>query len=341
MSCHCHCNPCVCPSPSGLGCVQDACVPRPCFFQGQLIGAEDLNALVSYVRTKNALLGRFVGGWGVAGGMRLRPAPGVHSRRLEPDVSRNPAVLAGTKVEIGMGVAIDALGRTLTLCAPRVIDVAALAAEDPVAPEARSCDGWFSRPRDFCLGGGSADVVEQLTARAYYVVAEYEEHPARPAPMMAGGGACDPSPSCDFSRSIEGVRISLVRSLPAPYEATGCLDAVRFDVKLPERGDGGGGDGDGGDATSEDREREADARDAIIEDILEELVENCCSTRPAVVLGRVLLTSDLSAISGGSEGLPEVPTYVVVDDARPLRRLVPSVALTWLAESQREPDLDR
>ncbi len=332
-SCRCNCNPCVCPSPGGLGCVQDACVPRPCYFQGQLIGAEDLNALTTYVRTKDALLARFVGGWGVAAGMRLRPAPGIRSRRLEPDVSRNPAVLAGTKVEIGMGLSIDALGRTLALCAPRVIDVAALAAEDPIAPETRSCAAWFGSAATFCPGG---DVGGELTARAYYVVAEYEEHPTRPAPMLAGGGACDPAPSCDFSRTLEGVRISLVRSVPAPYELTGCLDAIDFDWTFPTGDDGDGGGGD----SPEEREREANRTDALVDDLLEELVENCCSSRPAVVLGRILLTSDPSGINGGAGDLPDVPVYTIVDDARPLRRLVPSVALTWSAANREYLELE-
>lgn len=324
-SCRCNCNPCTCPSPGGLGCVTDACVPRPCFFQGQLIGAEDLNALTTYVRTKDALLARFVGGWGVAGGMRLRPAPGVRARSLEPTRSRNPALVAGTRIEVSMGVSIDALGRTLTLCAPRVIDVAALAAEDPIAAETRSCSDWFGEGFSFCQGG---EFENELTARGYYVVAEFDEVPTRPAPMLAGGGACDPSPSCDFSRSLEQVRIRLVRTLPAPYELTGCLDEVRLES------------GDREDPPEPGEPGYADAIDGLVDDVLEQLASVCCG-RPAVVLGRVLLTSAPESIAGDVDDLPTVPTYTFVTDARPLRRLVPPAAVQWILATQRDLDLDR
>jgi hypothetical protein len=321
-ACRCHCNPCVCPSPGGFGCVQDACVPRPCFFQGQLVGAEDLNALTTYARTKDALLARFVGGWGVAGGMRLRPAPGIRARSLEPDRSRNPALLAGTKIEVGKGVAIDALGRTLTLCAPRILDVAALAADDPTAPESRPCAEWFGTDASFCEGG---DIREDLTARPYFVVAEYEERPTRPAPMLAGGGACDPAPSCDFSRTLEEVRIRLVRRLPPAYELTGCLDDVPFEpIERPP-------------ADPDELGTEyGNMMDEILDNVLEQLADMCC-TRPAVVLGRVLLTSDTGTVR--TDDLPDVPTYTFIDDARQLRRLLPSAALQWIVLTRRELEL--
>ena len=80
MTCNCNCSPCDCPSPSGEGCLTDLCVPRACFFNGQLIGADDLNAAAQYSRTKDLLFGRYVAGWGVYGGLVVRAAPTRRSR---------------------------------------------------------------------------------------------------------------------------------------------------------------------------------------------------------------------------------------------------------------------
>lgn len=315
--CRCHCNPCTCPSPSGFGCVPDACVPRPCFFQGQLVTAEDLNALTTYARTKDALLARFVGGWGVAGGMRLRAVPGGRWQRLDPKSDGpHPSLVAGTRLEVGRGVAIDAQGRALTLCAPRVIDVAALATADPVAPVDRACSEWFGEDAPFC---GTIEFETRLTAREYYVIAEYDETPARPAPVLAGGGACDPAPSCDFSRKLEEVRIRLVREVPPSYVLTGCLEPAK--LALPD--------------LAAARELSPDQLDDLLDGLLERLADHCC-TRAAVVLGRVLLTSSPETLFSLDPSLPSVPVYTVVTDARPLRRLVPSAALSWLYASKRE-----
>src|SRR5690348_717678 len=71
-SCSCGCSPCVCAPPQGSGCVTDFCPPRPAFFSGQLITADDLNAVVTYFKQRDALFAKLVAGWGVLGGMRLK-----------------------------------------------------------------------------------------------------------------------------------------------------------------------------------------------------------------------------------------------------------------------------
>src|SRR6185369_7304011 len=82
QNCGCGCSPCQCSGVGvGQGCSNDFCVPRPSFFSGQLVTADDLNAIVSYFRAKETLLAKLAIGWGVLGGMRLLQ-PGPLSFRL-------------------------------------------------------------------------------------------------------------------------------------------------------------------------------------------------------------------------------------------------------------------
>src|SRR5262249_52094193 len=121
--CGCGCSPCVCTTSTTVGCAADLCAPRPCFFNGQLIGADDLNATVAYFRTKEAMLARFVGGWGVLGGLRLGTGTAQAHALTTDTLSPNPQIMVGTVATISAGVGFDAAGRSLTLCAPRTVDL--------------------------------------------------------------------------------------------------------------------------------------------------------------------------------------------------------------------------
>ena len=65
--CSCGCNPCTCVRIPGTdsGCLPVSCVPRPCFFDGQVIGADDINAIVAYFRNQSAVSNRMGLGWGI------------------------------------------------------------------------------------------------------------------------------------------------------------------------------------------------------------------------------------------------------------------------------------
>lgn len=242
-SCGCGCSPCVCTTSTAVGCVADLCVPRPCFFNGQLIGADDLNAVVSYFRTKEAMLARFVSGWGILGGLKLGATPGARAVPLSTDsFSPNPQIIAGTIAQISAGAGIDAAGRTLALCEARTVDLATLVSQ-PVAPMTQDCSTWFQgTSATVCDDNSSVTFREDgaaattqtfsnsLTATSYWLVAQYVETPSRPVPQFSGGGACDPAPSCNFSRRIEDIQLSLVPALPASYFLTGCLDAITLSV---------------------------------------------------------------------------------------------------------------
>ncbi|MEM9193861.1 MAG: hypothetical protein AAGF12_32095 [Myxococcota bacterium] len=319
--CACNCRPCECPPPVGEGCVPDLCVPRPCYFDGQLIGAADLNATVQHFRAKDLLLSRFVGGWGIYGGLALEPVSGTPAvpigtgRPLTP----NPQLMAGQTVQVSAGVAIDSHGRSLILCRPVVLDLSTLPIDPPLAAGVRPPEVPYSGiseglvVEDGLVISHDSQNLPRLQPQEYFLVAEYEETPARPVPQLAGGAACDPAPGCDFSRKNEGVSFRLVPMLPEEYPWFGCLDDPGVDLPNVDDLDLGGDDA---------------------EELLQEVVDafgrafaQACCARPAVVLGSVTFVADHRNTSGGG-------TQTVLDDAYPFRRVVPSGALNWQATIQ-------
>lgn len=308
--CACGCNPCVCVPPgtpvSGV-CIPDVCVPRPCFFDGQLMTADDMNAIVNYFHTQDAILSRLLGGWGVLGGLRVDAVPGSSRRTLASGtlatLSPNPQIIVGSQVQISPGVAVDSVGRKLALCESVTLDVQALARLTP--------EGTIQSVTCESLVGPFCNETPPITVSEFFLFIERVETPTRPAPRFSGGGACDPAPTCDFSRKTEDVRFGLVACPPASYQFTGCLDDTNF--ALP--------------TTSLGQETNGDlCRDevfAFIDNVQNQLVSLCCS-RPAVILAKVALTQQPMSLQGD---LPTVPLYTIVNDGYPCRRLIFQVGL--------------
>jgi len=370
-SCGCGCSPCVCTTSTTVGCVPDLCVPRPCFFNGQLIAADDLNAVVTYFRTRDAMLSRFVGGWGVLGGLQLGAPAGAQVSALSTQsVSPNPQIMVGTVAQISPGAALDSAGRTLALCSALSVDLTTLVSQT-VAPTTKSCSTWFQGVKvpqcnqdiKYQEDGDRISNLRygnQLTATSYWLVAQFTETPSRPVPQFTGGGACDPAPSCNYSRRIEGVQLSLVPALPSSYFLTGCLDAITLSlpvtfpspVSTPRQtasppstskdtkaisaaakgsttllDDNPPGEIDQDPGTEQTTKSNLDCvieRYQIVDAINAQLAAACCTT-PAVVLGQVLFTSSPGNLLGN---LPaNQPMYTILMDAYPFRRVVASAAL--------------
>lgn len=306
--CECGCNPCICIKfPPGEGCIPAACVPRPCFFDGQLIGSADLNAIVTYFRNQQLMANRLLGGWGILGGMKLDAPAGAASlgraRSFATGAitafSPNPQIIAGTTITVSIGAAIDALGRTLFVCDPVTLNVQDLAREATGGTLKVGTCAELVGP--YCEGREMGEIL----VTEFYVIAELMETPTRPAPKYSGGGACDPAPSCEPSRKVEGVRFSLVGSIPDEYQFTGCLENTGFE--LPE----------GVPGTSPDATVCRDEVYAYIDATQQALAEICCG-RPAIVLGKVLLTRDPGTLA---DGLVSAPLYTIVLDAYPCRKV--------------------
>jgi hypothetical protein len=360
--CACGCNPCQCARPGANGCLTDFCVPRPSFFSGQLVTAEDLNAVVRYFMAKDALLAKLVAGWGILGGMRLQSSGakslglimgGDQSEEGEPpacvdEILPNPQIVAGSVIRVSAGAAIDNAGRTLTLCSPRDLDILQLSVGLQAAPETRGCGGWLG---DFC---GHLDGF--FTATQYWVIAERVDTPTRPVPQFTGTGNCGPEQNCDFSRQFEDVRIRLVKDVPLLYFLHGCLDTIPLrciDALVSTLFGTIEAIGDIGTALTGVASSELVARlltdlspsstktahqmvterfgcvgfkivPQLLEFINDIAVTTCCAN-PAVVLGRVLLATTVPA--GVEAALGVQPHYVIVDDAFPYRRIVPNLAM--------------
>ncbi len=306
--CGCGCVPCACVSPPGEGCLPTACsTPRPCFFDGQLMGADDLNAAVNYARNQQLLLSRFLGGWGILGGLRLDAPQGAveHNRAKHlatgdiTTLTPNPQILSGTVIQVSAGAALDALGRTLVQCEPVTLNVQELAkAATGGSLKTGTCAELLG---PYCIDPS----VTQYLVTEFYLVAEFLEEPQRLAPRFSGGGACDPAPTCDFSRKVESVRYSLVGQLPETYQITGCLSSEDF--YFPEVPLG----------NNPDPNICRDEVFAFLDTIQGQLAAACCS-RPVVVLGKVLLTREPGVLA---DDLVPAPLYTILMDSYPKRKL--------------------
>jgi hypothetical protein len=306
-TCACGCNPCICITFTDTGCLPSACVPRPCFFDGQLIGADDLNAIVAYFRNQQAMVNRLVGGWGILGGLKLdAPAGYVAANRAKSlasgamlELSPNPQIIAGTMITVSAGAAIDALGRTLFLCEPVTLNVQDLARDATGgALQVGNCAELIG---PYCEGR----VMEDILVSEFFLIAERVETPFRPAPKFSGGGACDPAPSCELSRKLEEIRFSLVASIPELYQFTGCLENTDF--VAPDAIPG----------TAADPSLCRDEVFAYIDAMQQRLAEICCA-RPAVVLGKVLFTRDPRSLG---DDLASAPLYTILLDGYPCRKV--------------------
>jgi hypothetical protein len=305
------------------------------------------------MRTRDALFAKLVSGFGVLGGMRLGrgaatgvsfstlcctvdPPPGLDA--LLP----NPQAVAGTVIEVSAGVAVDSRGRTLALCAPVGLDIAALSAGLPGGQETRTFCAWFGQR--FCDSLDGA-ISGNMTAAEFWVVAEQVDTAARPMPRFVGGESCDGAPTCDFSRQLEDVRIRLVKDLPAFHFMHGCLEPKNIpgiDILFGALAAGTlSAPGPIGTLTGETSP--IDSPDGASHALIEEFdcsgfrvfpqvteflnalaVDNCCAT-PAVALGRVLLATEVPTQI--SDALGPSSLYVIVDDGFPYRRIVPNAAM--------------
>ena len=306
QTCGCNCKPCTCAPPAGEGCIPVACVPRPCFFPGQLIAADDLNAVVAYARNQQQLMSRFLGGWGILGGLKVdvpdSPNRIVLANGQLRNVSNSPQIIASTNVLVSPGAAIDALGRNLVLCNTETLDLQGMAQ--------RATQGTLKTTTcSQLLGTQCGD--QNITVSEFFLVAEFVETPTRPAAQFSGGAPCDPAPTCDFSRKQESIQFSLVGCLPDIYQYTGCLDDTGFAVPDITFG------------TEPDGSLCRDQVFAFIDRIQTDLANLCCA-RPAVALAKVSLTRDPGTLRGN---LPAVPLYTILEDGYPCRRPIFQVGL--------------
>jgi hypothetical protein len=229
---------CVPPAPACTTCGMLECVCRPRFFAGQVLNADDLNRLDSYIRTKNRLHNRQLHGWGVVNGL---------------EVTCNPC---GDGVTVSCGYALSPCGEDIVVCDPVTVDICELIrcckdAELKCAP----CDP----PNPFARGktAGPCDAAEE----DWVLAIRYSEAPARGVkPLYArdcgcktggcdcggggygcnckggtGGSAAAPA-GCGCGGPAPAVTATKPRGAPVQCEPTVICERYCFEVyRLPPR----------------------------------------------------------------------------------------------------------
>ena len=105
---------CGCGQAQGTGVVRDGAFTRPAFFDGQLLTADDLQALAAYTRAKDRLHNRYLVGSGVVCGLEVVCA------RADP-----------ASVLVRAGYALDCCGNDVVVPCDQLVDINQLVSELP------------------------------------------------------------------------------------------------------------------------------------------------------------------------------------------------------------------
>jgi hypothetical protein len=193
-ACPCGCAPCEEP------CCELECVERPRFYCGQLLGEDDLTALVDWTRAR-LRRARYRHGWGIVCGLNVR---------CDPD---NP-----TGVILGEGYAVDCCGEDVVVCKDTPIDLA------DACQDEECLDPWRERAREAAYDENQEGCVDLsgllVGAAAVDLYLHYYEQGTHPESALGGCG-CGQGSSCEFSRTRETYRWSWKAASPVhkdPYD---------------------------------------------------------------------------------------------------------------------------
>ena len=199
--CPCGCAPCEEP------CCELECVERPHFFCGQLLGNDDLNALVEWSRSRFRRR-RYLHGWGVVCGLNVR---------CDPD---NP-----TSVILSEGYAIDCCGEDIVVCDNQALDLSKYCQDETcLDPWRKETTTEMATARVATAEVAAAEMAagalttEEPThvelpdplshAAAFDLYLYYDEKGSHPETSL-GGCNCGQGTHCEFSRMQETFRWTL------------------------------------------------------------------------------------------------------------------------------------
>jgi hypothetical protein len=170
-----------------------AALERVKYFARQLVTPEDLYQDTHFMLEKLKRLTRFMFGWGVVCGVRVR-------RRGE----------GGCELEIEPGVVLDEYGNQIVIPETVQIDLCKEGINGSVADACGDkTDLWCS------------DIdVNRAAGETYYLAVKYDTCETRPVKMQAAGCGCDDM-GCEYSRIRESYSFRLLDedSLPASYRS--------------------------------------------------------------------------------------------------------------------------
>ena len=142
-------------------------IERPNYFSGQLLTDADLRAEQDYFIEKNRLHNRYLHGWGVVCGLKVKCYPCCSGHG------------SSGKVVVEPGYAIDCCGNDIVVCNEEEFDVVQRIRDlekkkgDPCSPAA-----------------GSAPAPCPDKEEKYYLVIKYKEEDAKPATALKAGDGC-------------------------------------------------------------------------------------------------------------------------------------------------------
>jgi hypothetical protein len=195
----------VCPTCGGL-----ECLCRPRFFDGQLLGADDLTRLDRYIVAKNRLHNRYLHGWGVVCGLEAVCDP------------------CQDKVIVRKGYALSPCGDDIVVCSDVSVPICDLITQcRRAAPVDCSGNTLTAAER------GCADAEE-----TWILSICYDEKPSRGITPLQGssGGACCSKCSCGGSadctctchETAAAASSSSSRYVPAQCEPSVLCEGFRF-----------------------------------------------------------------------------------------------------------------
>lgn len=164
-------------------------IERPRYFNGQLLTDADLRAELNYVIEKNKLQNRYLHGWGVVCGLKVKCYPCCTGHG------------SSGKVVVEPGYAIDCCGNDIVVCDEQEYDVIKRINEIKKKKKAES---------DPCGPG----VVEEeapcdKAEEKYYLTISYKEVEAKPATALKAKDGCSIQ-SCVPSRTRECFELDLI-----------------------------------------------------------------------------------------------------------------------------------
>lgn len=184
QDCPCGCAPCEEP------CCEPECVERPRFYCGQLLGDDDLTALVEWTRGR-LRRARYRHGWGVVCGLDVRCD---HEN--------------ATAVMLSPGYAVDCCGEEIVVCEETRIDLSGACQDETCLDPWRERNGQQEYDEGEELSQECPDIRAVLAgAAAVDLYLHYDEQGSHPEASLGGCG-CGDSKSCEFSRTRESYRWS-------------------------------------------------------------------------------------------------------------------------------------